>query len=167
MKDETDQFVTCLVLPECLSVKIAFYPRTVKRIVTELMPSFLFHCFSLLLPHLYSSPTEKRSERFLRFATSGSSLCLYPLLLRNIIFFAALTRVARAKKKFAHAISEHYLDFEHAYVYWIWLRGSTSYVIHNILTDAFISVDLAVLCLTLRNVKSRHQEVKFSKCNWW
>ena len=56
LKDETDQFVICLVLPECLSVKIAFYPRTVKRIVTALMPSFLFHCFSLLLPHLNSSP---------------------------------------------------------------------------------------------------------------
>ena len=41
---------------------------------------------------------------------------------------------ARAKKKFlakrfAHAISVHYRDFEHAYVYWIWLRGSASYVI--------------------------------------
>ena len=37
LKDETDQFVICLVLPERLSVKIAFYPRTVKRIVTVLM----------------------------------------------------------------------------------------------------------------------------------
>ena len=41
---------------------------------------------------------------------------------------------ARAKKKFlakrfAHAISVHYRDFEHAYVYWIWLRGFASYVI--------------------------------------
>ena len=51
LKDETDQFVICLVY-QCLSVKIAFYPRTVKRIVTALMPSFLFHCFSLFLPHL-------------------------------------------------------------------------------------------------------------------
>ena len=31
---------------------------------------------------------------------------------------------------FAHTISEHYRDFEHAYVYWIWLRGSASYVIN-------------------------------------
>ena len=51
LKDLTDQFVICLVLPYCLSVKIAFYPRTVKLIVTALMPSFLFHCFSLFLPH--------------------------------------------------------------------------------------------------------------------
>ena len=43
---------------------------------------------------------------------------------------------ARAKKKilvkrFAHAISVsvHYRDFEHAYVNWIWLRDSASYVI--------------------------------------
>ena len=56
LKDETDQLIICLVLPGCLSVKIAFYPRTVKRIVAALMPSFLFHCFSLLLPHLNSSP---------------------------------------------------------------------------------------------------------------
>ena len=39
---------------------------------------------------------------------------------------------ARAKKeflakRFAHAISVHYRHFEHAYVYWIWLRGSASY----------------------------------------
>ena len=65
MKDETDQFVTCLVLPECLSVKIAFHPRTVKRIVMALMPSLLFRCFSLFLPHLSLGLTlaqEKRSE---------------------------------------------------------------------------------------------------------
>ena len=41
---------------------------------------------------------------------------------------------ARAKKKllakrFADAISEHCRDLEHAYIYWIWLRGSASYVI--------------------------------------
>ena len=34
-------------------------------------------------------------------------------------------------KRFAHAISVsvHYQDFDHVYVHWIWLRGSTSYVI--------------------------------------
>ena len=79
-KDETDQFVICLVLPERLSVKIPFYPRTVKRIVRALMSSFLFHCFSLFLPHLRTLAHEKRSKSCLRFATSGPSLCLYPLL---------------------------------------------------------------------------------------
>ena len=48
-------------------------------------------------------------------------------------FFPTLTMAARAKKNFckgfAHAISEHYRDLEHAYVYWIWLPGSASYVI--------------------------------------
>ena len=76
LEDETDQFVICLVLLECLSVKIAFYPR----IVTALKTSFLFHCFPLFLPHLRTLAHEKRSENCLRFATSGPSLCLYPLL---------------------------------------------------------------------------------------
>ena len=34
---------------------------------------------------------------------------------------------------FAHVISVRYQAFEHAYVYWIWLRGSASYVIIPIL----------------------------------
>ena len=80
LKDETDQFVICLVLPECLSVKIAFYTRTVKRIVTALMLSFLLHCFSLFLPHLRTLAHEKRSENCLCFATSWPSLSFYPLL---------------------------------------------------------------------------------------
>ena len=62
LKDETDQFVTCLVLPECLSVKIAFHPRTVKRIVMAPMPNLLVRCFSLFLPHLRTLAREKRSE---------------------------------------------------------------------------------------------------------
>ena len=97
------------------------------RIVTALMPS-------LFLPHLRTLAQGKRSENCLRFGTGGPSLCLYPLLSWNILSFPALTMAARAKKKFlakrfAHAISVHYRDFEHAYVYWIWLRGSASYVI--------------------------------------
>ena len=32
-------------------------------------------------------------------------------------------------KRFAYAVSLHYRDFEHAYVNWIWLRDSASYVI--------------------------------------
>ena len=62
LKDETDQFVTCLVLPECLSVKITFHSRIVKRIVMAPMPSLLFRCFSLFLPHLRTLAQEKRSE---------------------------------------------------------------------------------------------------------
>ena len=62
MKDETDEFITCLVLPECLSVKIAFHPQIVKQIVMAPMPSLLFRCFSLFLPHLRTLGQEKRSE---------------------------------------------------------------------------------------------------------
>ena len=94
LKDETDQFVTCLVLPECLSVKIAFHLRTVKRIVIAPMPSLLFRSFK------NSSPREKVGN-CLRFGTGGWSLCFYPLLSRNIwIFFPTLTMAVRAKKKF-------------------------------------------------------------------
>ena len=83
-------------------------------------PSPLF--FSLFLLHLRTLAQEKRSQNCLRFGTDGPSLCLCSLLSRNIIFFPALTMAARAKKKimakrFAHAISVHYRDFEHAYVY--------------------------------------------------
>ena len=51
---------------------------------------------------------------------------------------AARTKIIKKKilaKQFAHAISVHYRDFDHAYVYWIWLRGSASYVI--IMDEAF------------------------------
>ena len=87
--------------------------------------------FSVVFPpHLRTLAQEKRSQNCLRF---GPSLCLYPLLSRNIIFLPALTMAARAKKilakRFVHAISVHYRDFEHAYIYWIWLRYSASYVI--------------------------------------
>ena len=111
-----------------------FVPRTVKRIVTALMPSLLFRCFSLFLLHLRTLAQEKVGN-CLRFWTGGWSLYFYPLWSRNIwIFFPTLTMAARAKKTFlakwfAHAIGEHYRDLEHAYVYWIWLRGSASYVI--------------------------------------
>ena len=57
LKDETDPFVICSVLLGCLSVKIA-----VKRIVTAVMPSLLFRCFSLFPPHLRTLAQEKRSE---------------------------------------------------------------------------------------------------------
>ena len=60
--DETDQFVTCLVLPECLSVKIVCHPRTVKWIVMAPMPNLLFCCFPLFLPHLRTLAQEKRLE---------------------------------------------------------------------------------------------------------
>ena len=130
LKVETDQFVFCLALPESISVKIC----CISPLDSE-SPFPLF--FSLSASFKNSSP---RSENCLRFGTGGPSLCLYPLLSRNIIFCPSLTMAARAKKilpkRFAHAISVsvHYRDFEHAYVNWIWLRGSASYVIKTIRT---------------------------------
>ena len=69
-----------------LSKFVASHPRTVKRIVTAPMPSLLFRCFSLFLPHLRTLAQEKRSENCLRFGTRRRSLYLYPFLWRNIIF---------------------------------------------------------------------------------
>ena len=100
LKDETDQFVTCLVSPECLSVKIAFHPRTVKRIEMAPMPSlpFCFFSFSALFKNY--SPREKVGN-CLRFETGGWSLCFHPLLSRNIwIFCPTLTMAAISRKKF-------------------------------------------------------------------
>ena len=71
--------------------------RIVTALMPTLMPSLLFRCFSLFLPHLRILAQEKRSQNCLRFGTGGPSLCLYPLLSRNIIFFPALTMAARAK----------------------------------------------------------------------
>ena len=46
----------------------------------------IFRCFSLFLSQLRTLTQEKRSQKCLRFETGGPSLCLYPLLSRNIIF---------------------------------------------------------------------------------
>ena len=88
LKDETDQFVTCLVLPECLSVKIAFHPRTVKRILMAPMPSLLFRCFSLFLPHLRTLAQEKRSEIiFVLGLVGGVSLFLSIIVAKYLSIF--------------------------------------------------------------------------------
>ena len=67
--------------------------------MTALMPSLLFRCFSLFLPHLSTLAQEKRSQNCLRFGTGEQSLCLYQLMSRNIIFSPSRTTAARAKKK--------------------------------------------------------------------
>ena len=117
------QFVTCLVLPECLSVKIAFHPRTVKRIVMVPMPSLLFRCFSLFLPHLRTLAQEKRSEIvFVLGLVGGVSVSTIIVAKYLNIFPHANNGRSRKKKflakRFAHAISArvHHRDLEHAYV---------------------------------------------------
>ena len=80
LKDETDQFVICLVLPECLSVKKYSLVTDSEANRDGADAEFPFPLFFLFLPHLRTLAHEKRSENCLRFATSGPSLCLYPLL---------------------------------------------------------------------------------------
>ena len=89
LKAETDRFVICLVLPEC---------RTVKRIVTALMPSLLFRCFSLFLRHLGIPALEERSENCLRFRTDGPSLCIHIIVAKYSIFPRANNGRSREKK---------------------------------------------------------------------
>ena len=86
LKVETDQLCHLFGFTRVSIYKfVALHPRTVKRIVTALMPSLLFRCFSLFLPHLSTLAQEKRSGNCLCFGTGGPSLCLYPLLSRNIV----------------------------------------------------------------------------------
>ena len=139
LKDETDQFVTCLVLPECLFVKIAFHPRTVKRIVMAPMPSLLFRCFSLFLPHLRTLAQEKRSEIvFVLGLVGGVSVSVSIIVAKypNIFPHPNNGRSRARKKKISgkaicsrHQRQSAPSRFGARLRYWIWLRGSASYVI--------------------------------------
>ena len=137
LKVETDQFVTCLVLPECLSVQIAFHPWTVKRIVMAPMQSLLFRCFSLFLPHLRTLAQEKRSEIvFVLELVGGVSVSIHYCREISEYFSPRLTMAARAKKKISgkaicsrHQRKSALSRFEARVRYWSWLRGSASYVI--------------------------------------
>ena len=108
LKVETDQFVFCLVLPQCLSVKICCTSPSDIEANRDGSDA--------------ESPFPLFFSNYLRFGTGGPSHCLHLLLSRNIIFCPALTMAARAKKilakRFAHAISArvHHRDLENAYV---------------------------------------------------
>ena len=102
LKVETDQFVICLVLPECLSVKICCISPSNSEANRDSAgaesPFPLFFSFSASFKD--ASPREKVGY-CLRFGTGGCSLCFDPFWSRNIwIFFPTLTMAARAKKKF-------------------------------------------------------------------
>ena len=120
----TDQFAFCLVLPDCLSVKICCISISPTDSEANRDGSDAESPFPLFFSLLRTLAQEKRSENCLHFETGGPSLCLYLLLSQNVIFCPALTMAAHAKKKilakrFAHAISArvHYQDLEHTYVY--------------------------------------------------
>ena len=129
----------CLLfgLPECLSIKICCISPSDSEANRD--GSDAKSPFPLFFSLLRTLAREKRSENCLRFGTGGPSLCLNPLLSRNIIFARANNNGRLRKKRilarrFAHAISVsvHYRDFDHAYAYWIWLRDCATYVITKI-----------------------------------
>ena len=100
LKVETDQFVICLVLPECLSVTICCISPSNSEANRDgadaECPFPLF--FSCSVSFKNSSPRENVGN-CLRFGTGGWSLLFYPLWSRNIwIFCPLLTMAARAKK---------------------------------------------------------------------
>ena len=80
LKVETDQFVICLVLPECLSVKICCISPSnseANRDGADAESPFpLFFLFSASFKN--SSPRENVGN-CVRFGTGGWSLCFYPL----------------------------------------------------------------------------------------
>ena len=94
LKVETDQFVLCLVLPECLSVKICCISPSESEANRDGYDAE--SPFPLFFSLLRTLTREKRSENCLHFGTGGPSLCLY--LLFYIIFCPALTMATCAKK---------------------------------------------------------------------
>ena len=101
LKDETDQW-SPVWFYQCLSTKIAFYPRTVKRILTAQMPSFLFHCFSLLLPHLNSSPREKIGK-LSSFCFQWFGSLFVSIIVAKYNIFPRADNGRSREKKIAHA----------------------------------------------------------------
>ena len=80
-------------------VIVAFHPRTVKRIATALMPSLLFRCFSLFLPHLRTLAQEKRSQNCLVSGLVGRvSVCIHYIVTKYNIFPRANNGRSREKK---------------------------------------------------------------------
>ena len=84
------------------------------------MPSFLFGCFSLFLPHLRTLAHEKRPEKIVFVWGLVGRVSVSIIVAKYNIFPRADNGRSREKilaKRFADAISEHCRDLEHAYVY--------------------------------------------------
>ena len=83
--------------------------------------------------HKKSSPRDKVGKLSSFWDWWTESLFVSIVVAKYIIFPRVNNSRSREKKilakQFAHAISVNYRNFEHAYVNWIWLRGSASYVI--------------------------------------
>ena len=84
-----------------LSKFVAFHFQTVKRIVTALMPSLLFRCFSLFLPHLKTLAQEKRSQNLYLFGNWwAKSLFVSLIVAKYNIFTRANNGRSHEKQKF-------------------------------------------------------------------
>ena len=87
-----------------------------------LMPSLLFRCFSLFLPHLRTLAYDERSEIvFVLRLVGGVSVSTHYCREISEYFSPPQQWPLREKKilakRFARAIRVHYRDLEHAYVY--------------------------------------------------
>ena len=117
------QFVICLVLPECLSVKICCISPSdseANRDGADAESPFpLFFSFSASFKN--SSPREKVGKLSSFWDWWAESLLVSIIVTKHIIFPGANNGRSHEKKilakRFAHAITVHYRDFEHAYVY--------------------------------------------------
>ena len=77
-----------------------------------------------------SSPREKVAKLSSFWNWWVESLFVSITVAKNNIFFSLTWQRALARKKNSgESICSRYRVFEHTYVYWIWLRGSASYVI--------------------------------------
>ena len=167
LKVEIDQFVFCLVLPECLSVKICCISPSDSEANCDgsaESPCPLF--FSLSASFKNSSPREKVGKLSSLRGWWAKSLFVSIIVPKYDILPLANNGCSREKiilaKQFAHAIrmSVHYRDFEHAYVYWIWLRGSASYVIKDVLAKPGRDIVVISLLYGLCGVE-------FYEGEWW
>ena len=85
LKVETDQFIICLVLPECHSVKICcISPSNSEANRDGADPESPFPLFFSYPTSFKNSNPREKVGNCVRFGTDGWSLCFYPLLSRNI-----------------------------------------------------------------------------------
>ena len=123
LKVKTDQFVICVVLLECLSVKICCISPSsseANRDGADAESPFPLS-FSFSASFKNSSPKEKVGN-CLRFGTGGWSLFLSIMVAKYLNIFPHANNGCSLEKKilakrFAYAISRHYRDLEHPYVY--------------------------------------------------
>ena len=133
-------------------------------------PFPLFFSFSASFKN--SSPREKVGKLSSFWDWWAESLFVSIIVAKYIIFPRANNGRSREKKilakRFAHAISVHYRDFEHAYVYWIWLRGSASYIISLFrLLLVACTCYVTIMIWESKNTKTKQKKKKKQKKTKW